>query len=47
MPLHKQSSLKYRKDEPITVNFMQLSNNMKVVVTEEEKDKIGSKNDRV
>jgi hypothetical protein len=39
--------LKYRKDEPITVDFTQLSSEMKVVISEEGTAKEKGKEERV
>lgn len=47
VPLHRQSSLKYRKDEPINVDFALLSKEMSVVVSEDYTGKERSKEERV
>lgn len=44
LPLHKQSSLKYRKDEPVTLHHSELRKEMKVVITE---DRERSKDERI
>lgn len=35
IPLHRQSSLKYRKDEPVTIDFKKLTKEIKVVISED------------